>query len=40
MGELSYNEFLYVNLSTYTVVGNSRVTDTFVKYHQILKRRI
>jgi hypothetical protein len=40
MGVVAFNEFLYVNLTTKQVVEGSHLTDTFVDYHFLSKRRI
>jgi hypothetical protein len=40
MGVVAFNEFLYVNLTTKKVVQGSHLSDTFVDYHAVHKRRI
>lgn len=39
-GELAYNEFIYVNLTTRQVIQGSHLSDTFVNVNFLSKRRI
>ena len=39
-GMVSYNEFLYVNLTSGQIDKGSKITDTFVKYTHLSKRRV
>lgn len=40
MGELVFNEFIFVNLTDRKVIEGSHLHDTFVRYNFISKRRI
>jgi len=40
MGEVVYNEFLYVNLTDRSVKEGSHLSDTFVHFNALSKRRI
>ena len=40
MGEVVFNEFFYVNLTTKAVIEGIHFSDTFVNYHFLSKRRI
>ena len=40
MGEVVYNEFLYVNLTDRSVNEGSHLSDTFVHFNALSKRRI
>jgi hypothetical protein len=40
MGEVVYNEFLYVNLTSRELIEGSHFSDTFVAYNGLSKRRI